>query len=271
MNRILRSNPPADADAAALGCRRRRHAHAQPPAQFNAIARAMLAALQAALDASPRTTAVRVVVIAGAGRAFCAGHDLKEMLAHSDRGSSSATCSALLRRDAAAARLPQPVIARVHGIATAAGCQLVAVCDLAVAADDARFATSGINVGLFCSTPGVPVSRNIAAQARDRDAADRRVHRRADRARLGPRQPRRAAGRARRRGRARWRGAIAASRAACSPLGKRPSTSRSSRASPRRTPMRARSWRATCSSRTRRRASTRSSASAAALGTTDPR
>ena len=132
------------------------------PAQFNAINGAMLDALQAALDGIAADGAVRVVVIAGAGRVFCPGHDLKEMLADS----TEAGISGLFRRCCdvmlAIRRLPQPVIARVHGIATAAGCQLVAACDLAVAADDARFATSGVNFGLFCATPAVPLSRNIA-------------------------------------------------------------------------------------------------------------
>jgi enoyl-CoA hydratase/carnithine racemase len=132
------------------------------PAQFNAISIAMLDALQSALDAIAADPAVRVVVIAGAGPNFCAGHDLKEMLANSN----AAFIGALFRKCCevmlALAGLPQPVIARVHGIATAAGCQLVAACDLAVAASDARFATSGINYGLFCATPSVPVSRNIS-------------------------------------------------------------------------------------------------------------
>jgi enoyl-CoA hydratase/carnithine racemase len=132
------------------------------PAQFNAISVAMLDALQSALDAIAADPAVRVVVIAGAGPNFCAGHDLKEMLANSN----AAFIGALFRKCCevmlALAGLPQPVIARVHGIATAAGCQLVAACDLAVAASDARFATSGINYGLFCATPSVPVSRNIS-------------------------------------------------------------------------------------------------------------
>jgi enoyl-CoA hydratase/carnithine racemase len=132
------------------------------PAQFNAINGAMLAELQAALDTIAADSAVRVVVVAGAGRAFCPGHDLKELLANSNQ----AFVGDLFRRCCdvmlSIQRLPQPVIAKVHGIATAAGCQLVAACDLAVAADDARFATSGINFGLFCATPGVPVSRNIS-------------------------------------------------------------------------------------------------------------
>jgi enoyl-CoA hydratase/carnithine racemase len=132
------------------------------PAQFNAINGALLDALQAALDGVAGDATARVVVIAGAGRAFCPGHDLKEMLANSNE----AFIGDLFRRCCdvmlTIRRLPQPVIARVHGIATAAGCQLVAACDLAVAAADARFATSGINFGLFCATPGVPVSRNVS-------------------------------------------------------------------------------------------------------------
>jgi len=132
------------------------------PAQFNAINGAMLAALQAALDAVAADSTVRVVAIAGAGRAFCPGHDLKELLANSNEsfvGDLFRRCCEVML---SIRRLPQPVIAKVHGIATAAGCQLVAACDLAVAADDARFATSGINFGLFCATPGVPVSRNVS-------------------------------------------------------------------------------------------------------------
>ena len=131
----------------------------------------MLDALQAALDAIAADTTVRVVVIAGSGpRVLPAGHDLEGDARESATSRSSATCSTRCsRRDADHAALPQPVIARVHGIATAAGCQLVAACDLAVATDDARFATSGINFGLFCATPGVPVSRNVvAASARSR-------------------------------------------------------------------------------------------------------
>jgi enoyl-CoA hydratase/carnithine racemase len=132
------------------------------PAQFNAVNGAMLTELQTALDAIAADPAVRVVVIAGAGRAFCPGHDLKELLANSTEefvGDLFRRCCDVML---SIQRLPQPVIAKVHGIATAAGCQLVAACDLAVAADDARFATSGINFGLFCATPGVPVSRNIS-------------------------------------------------------------------------------------------------------------
>jgi enoyl-CoA hydratase/carnithine racemase len=132
------------------------------PAQFNAINGALLAALQDALDAVARDASARVVVLAGAGRVFCPGHDLKEMLANSNEafiGDLFRRCCDAMRT---IERLPQPVIARVQGIATAAGCQLVAACDLAVAAADARFATSGINFGLFCATPGVPVSRNVS-------------------------------------------------------------------------------------------------------------
>lgn len=132
------------------------------PAQFNALSDATLTALQSAIDGVAADPAARVVVIAGAGRAFCPGHDLKELLANS----TEAFVGDLFRRCCdvmlSLQRLPQPVIAKVHGIATAAGCQLVAACDLAVAADDARFATSGINFGLFCATPGVPVSRNVS-------------------------------------------------------------------------------------------------------------
>ncbi|MEQ9690650.1 MAG: enoyl-CoA hydratase [Bauldia litoralis] len=131
------------------------------PRAFNALSEAMLAALQAELERVADDETARVVVIAGAGRAFCAGHDLKEMRAAPSQayyedlfGQCTATMLAIQR-------LPLPVIARVHGIATAAGCQLVAMCDLAVAADDARFAVSGVNYGLFCSTPSVALSRNV--------------------------------------------------------------------------------------------------------------
>ncbi len=132
------------------------------PGQFNAIDGTLLDALQAALDQVAQDPAARVVVLAGAGRAFCPGHDLKEMLAHSNEAFIGDLFRRCCRVMLAIQRLPQPVIAKVHGIATAAGCQLVAACDLAVAAADARFATSGINFGLFCATPGVPVSRNVS-------------------------------------------------------------------------------------------------------------
>jgi len=129
--------------------------------QFNALSEEMMAALQAELDRLKEDPAARVVVIAAAGKAFCPGHDLKQMRANPSIDyyrKLFAQCSKLML---SLQRLPQPVIARVHGIATAAGCQLVAMCDLAVAAADARFAVSGINVGLFCSTPGVALSRNL--------------------------------------------------------------------------------------------------------------
>jgi enoyl-CoA hydratase/carnithine racemase len=131
------------------------------PKQYNALSQAMLGALQATLDAVAADKTVRVVVMAGAGPAFCAGHDLREMRAHTDPAFHQALFAQCGRVMLAINRLPQPAIARVHGIATAAGCQLVAACDLAVASDNARFATSGINVGLFCATPGVALSRNL--------------------------------------------------------------------------------------------------------------
>ncbi len=132
------------------------------PRQFNALSAAMLDALQSAVDAIAADEAVRVVVIAGAGRAFCAGHDLKEMRADPSPVFQQTLFRQCSRFMVALSRMPQPVIARVQGIATAAGCQLVAACDLAVAADDARFAVSGINLGLFCATPSVALSRNVS-------------------------------------------------------------------------------------------------------------
>ncbi|MGF7137627.1 enoyl-CoA hydratase/carnithine racemase [Paraburkholderia sp. EB58] len=131
------------------------------PEAFNALSEALLDALQASL-ASIAQTDTRVVVIAGAGRAFCAGHDLKEMRATPSLAYYQALFERCTKLMLTIQRLPQPVIARVHGIATAAGCQLVAMCDLAVAADTARFAVSGVNLGLFCSTPSVPLSRNLS-------------------------------------------------------------------------------------------------------------
>ncbi len=131
------------------------------PKQFNALSMDMLDALQAALDNIADDPSIRVVIIAANGKAFCPGHDLKEMLANRTQefvGSLFDKCCKVMM---SITRLPQPVIARVHGIATAAGCQLVAACDLAVASTDARFATSGVNFGLFCATPGVAVSRNV--------------------------------------------------------------------------------------------------------------
>ncbi len=131
------------------------------PKQYNALSQAMLGALQTALDTVGTDPDIRVVVIAGAGTAFCAGHDLKEMRSQTDPAFHRALFAQCGQVMLTINRLPQPVIARIHGIATAAGCQLVAACDLAVASDHARFATSGINVGLFCATPGVALSRNL--------------------------------------------------------------------------------------------------------------
>ena len=131
------------------------------PRQYNALSEALLGALQDEFDAIAADSSVRVVVLAGSGKAFCAGHDLKEMRANPNRDYYEALFKQCSRMMITMTRLPQPVIARVHGVATAAGCQLVASCDLAVAAREARFGTSGINVGLFCMTPGVALSRNV--------------------------------------------------------------------------------------------------------------
>jgi enoyl-CoA hydratase/carnithine racemase len=132
------------------------------PMQFNALSMEMLDALQTALDAIAGDPSVRVVVVGAHGKAFCPGHDLKEMLANRTQEFISRLFDRCCEVMMSITRMPQPVIARVHGIATAAGCQLVAGCDLAVASTEARFATSGINFGLFCATPGVAVTRNIA-------------------------------------------------------------------------------------------------------------
>lgn len=132
------------------------------PRAFNAISSDMLDALEEAFTALRGDASVRAIVIAGSGSAFSGGHDLKEMMGNRTEafigGLFERCCQVML----AIQSVPQPVIARVHGLATAAGCQLVAGCDLAVASTEARFATSGINFGLFCATPGVPVSRNIS-------------------------------------------------------------------------------------------------------------
>ena len=132
------------------------------PKQFNALSVALLSALQKALDEIAKDKSIRVVVIAAEGKAFCAGHNLKEMRAHSDREFHQALFNQCSQMMLTINRMPQVVIAKVQGIATAAGCQLVAACDLAVASRTAKFATSGINVGLFCSTPAVAVSRNLS-------------------------------------------------------------------------------------------------------------
>ena len=130
--------------------------------RYNPLSREMIAALQAELDALVGDTTARVVVLAAEGRGFCAGHDLAEMRARTDdtewQSALFAECNHLM---ITLTRIPQPVIARVHGIATAAGCQLVSMCDLAVAADTARFALPGVNVGVFCSTPAVGVARSV--------------------------------------------------------------------------------------------------------------
>ena len=131
------------------------------PRQYNAFSAAMIAAFGRELDAIAADDSVRVVVVTGAGSAFSAGHDLKEMRSlpsQPEIESLFTACSDVMQKIVA---LPQPVIAAVNGIATAAGCQLVAQCDLAVAAESARFATSGVNLGLFCSTPAVAISRNV--------------------------------------------------------------------------------------------------------------
>ena len=130
--------------------------------RFNPLSADMIAALQRAVDGVAADSEARVVVLAAAGKGFCAGHDLKEMRAHSSdaawQGRLFEDCSRLML---SLTRLPQPVIARVHGIATAAGCQLVATCDLAVAAEAATFALPGVNIGVFCTTPAVGVGRNV--------------------------------------------------------------------------------------------------------------
>ncbi len=130
--------------------------------RFNPLSAQMIAAIEAELDAVGADRTARVVVLAAAGRGFCAGHDLKEMRAHSSdeawQKTLFADCSRMMLK---LTQIPQPVVARVHGIASAAGCQLVSMCDLAVAAEEARFALPGVNIGVFCSTPAVGVTRNI--------------------------------------------------------------------------------------------------------------
>ena len=135
------------------------------PDAFNALSTGMLDALQGELDGCGADETMRVVVIAGAGKAFSAGHDLKQMRAEPSQAYYEALFAQCARVMLTIQRLPVPVIARVHGIATAAGCQLVAACDLAVAADSARFAVSGVNLGLFCSSPSVALSRNVGRKA----------------------------------------------------------------------------------------------------------
>ncbi len=132
------------------------------PHQYNALSEALIEALRQSFEAIASDPDVRVVVIAGAGPGFCAGHDLKEMSAQSEQDYFEdlfARCNQLMQEIIA---LPQPVIAKVHGLATANGCQLVSICDLAVAADTAKFALCGVRLGLFCSTPAVGVSRSLS-------------------------------------------------------------------------------------------------------------
>ncbi|RYF14753.1 MAG: enoyl-CoA hydratase [Comamonadaceae bacterium] len=161
------------------------------PRSFNALSEEMLDALQGALQRLAPDESVRAVVLAAEGKAFCAGHDLKQMIAQPELAYYQALFARCSRMMLAIRALPVPVIARVQGIATAAGCQLVAQCDLAVASTEARFAVSGINFGLFCSTPSVPLLRNVpvkqamemlvtgdfvdAAQARERGLVNHAV------------------------------------------------------------------------------------------------
>ncbi len=135
------------------------------PQAFNSLSEAMLDTLQAALDRVAADETARVVVIAAEGKAFCAGHDLKEMRAEPSLGYYERLFAQCARMMLTIQKLPVPVIARVHGIATAAGCQLVATCDLAGAAREAKFAVSGVNLGLFCATPSVALSRNLGRKA----------------------------------------------------------------------------------------------------------
>ncbi len=131
------------------------------PDKFNALSTELMGMIQQELDSLAGDNSVRAVVIAANGKAFCAGHDLREMSDDPSEEAIQALFDQCSRMMVSLTQIPQPVIARVHGIATAAGCQLVAQCDLAVASDEARFATSGINVGLFCGTPMVAVTRNL--------------------------------------------------------------------------------------------------------------
>lgn len=132
------------------------------PQAYNSLSTGMMSALQAELDAIRQDPGVKAVIVAANGPGFCAGHDLKEVRANPGRRNYETLfrqCSMLMQ---SIVTLPQPVIAQVHGVASAAGCQLVASCDLAVAAESARFATPGVNIGLFCSTPMVALSRNVS-------------------------------------------------------------------------------------------------------------
>jgi enoyl-CoA hydratase/carnithine racemase len=130
--------------------------------RLNPLSREMLAALQSELDRLAEDNSARVVVLAGAGKHFCAGHDLREMRAHPDKAWQKSLFDECSEMMLSLVRLPQPVIARVQGVAVAAGCQLVSMCDLAVASEEAKFALPGIKSGIFCTTPGVGVARNLA-------------------------------------------------------------------------------------------------------------
>ncbi|WP_297338753.1 enoyl-CoA hydratase [Pseudophaeobacter sp.] len=142
------------------------HLQMNAPERLNALSDEMLQALQAQIDVLKDDTSIKAVILSGMGKAFCAGHDIRQMTAGratADKGQSYfeglfARCTSVML---GLQQLPQPVIAQVHGIATAAGCQLVASCDLAIASDDCRFGVNGVNIGLFCSTPMVALSRNI--------------------------------------------------------------------------------------------------------------
>jgi enoyl-CoA hydratase/carnithine racemase len=142
------------------------HLTMNAPERLNALSDEMLAALQETLDAFAKDSSTRVITLAGTGKAFCAGHDLRQMTAmrQAEDGGAAAfkdlfdRCASVMAR---VQSMPQPVIAQVHGIATAAGCQLVATCDMAVAAEGTKFGVNGVNIGLFCSTPMVALSRNI--------------------------------------------------------------------------------------------------------------
>ena len=165
------------------------------PAARNALSIALMTELSEALDRAGQDKACRVVILAGAGPAFCAGHDLREIRTDKRRETYErifAQCSELMLQ---IVRLPKPVIAEVHGIATAAGCQLVATCDLAVAAADARFATPGVNIGLFCSTPMVALTRAVGRKPAMEMLLTGDMIDAATAKSLGPRQPGRAAGR----------------------------------------------------------------------------
>lgn len=135
------------------------------PQAFNALSEALIDALQTEFDLIAKDEMARLVVIRAAGRAFCAGHDLREMRAEPSQAYYERLFAQCGRMMMAIQQLPVPVIAQVQGIATAAGCQLVAMCDLAVAASDSRFAVSGVNLGLFCATPSVALSRNLPRKA----------------------------------------------------------------------------------------------------------